>query len=183
MSDNQMNKELNQMNGSIRRVAAYICVSTYADEPNRFLETQRNYYADYIKNQPGWVMADVYVDEGISGVQRKRREGLEKLLADCRDGKIDYIITKSISRLTNDTDECLSIIDELRNLNPPVGIIFENEHIDTLNEESDKVLQLCVVLIKEAVDEAKRSLLDWSDPPERFYRVSKNQRSKRKMTT
>lgn len=144
-----------------RRTAAYVRVSTYADAQTLSFELQKNYYADYIRNQPGWVMVDTYADEGISGTQIKRREGLKKLLADCRAGKIDYIITKSISRFARNTAECLSMIDELKNLKPPVGIIFENENIDTLSGASGLVLSIYAALA-EGESQNKSDAMNWS---------------------
>ena len=111
--------------------------------------------------QPGWVLVDIYSDEGISGTQIDHREGLQRLLDDCRAGKIDYIITKSISRFARNIVDCLSMIEELSNLNPPVGVIFETDHIDTLGGKDGLVLSILASLA-EAESRTKSEIMNWS---------------------
>ena len=89
------------VDGGIKRVAPYIRVSTDSDEQTSSYELQKNYFTEYVSAQPGWILVDIYSDEGISGTQINHREGLQRLLEDCRAGKIDYIITKSISRFAS----------------------------------------------------------------------------------
>ena len=83
---------------SIRRVAAYVRVSTDNDEQTSSYELQKNYYTDYIKAQPGWEFVGIYDDEGISGTSLAHRKGMQQLIEDCKAGKIDLILTKSIAR-------------------------------------------------------------------------------------
>ena len=83
---------------SIRRVAAYVRVSTDNDEQTSSYELQKNYYTDYIKAQPGWEFVGIYDDEGISGTSLEHRKGMQQLIEDCKAGKIDLILTKSMSR-------------------------------------------------------------------------------------
>ena len=80
----------------IRRVAAYIRVSTDNDEQTSSYELQKNYYTDYIQAQPGWVFVGIYADEGISGTSLEHRKGMQQLIEDCKAGKIDLVLTKSI---------------------------------------------------------------------------------------
>ena len=80
------------------RVAAYARVSTGYDDQLVSLETQKNHYKGYILTRPDWEYAGLYYDEGVSGTSVSKREGLQRLLADCDRGLIDYIIVKSISR-------------------------------------------------------------------------------------
>lgn len=82
----------------IRRVAAYIRVSTDNDEQTSSYELQKNYYTDYIQAQPGWVFVGIYADEGISGTSLEHRKGMQQLIEDCKAGKIDLVLTKSINQ-------------------------------------------------------------------------------------
>ena len=149
------------VDGGIKRVAPYIRVSTDSDEQTSSYELQKNYFTEYVKAQPGWVLVDIYADEGISGTQINHREGLQRLLDDCRAGKIDYIITKSISRFARNIVDCLNMIEELRNLNPPVGVIFETDHIDTLGG-NDSLLLSILASLAEAESRNKSEIMNWS---------------------
>ena len=149
------------VDGGTKRVAPYIRVSTDSDEQTSSYELQKNYFTEYVKAQPGWVLVDIYADEGISGTQINHREGLQRLLDDCRAGKIDYIITKSISRFARNIVDCLNMIEELRNLNPPVGVIFETDHIDTLGG-NDSLLLSILASLAEAESRNKSEIMNWS---------------------
>ena len=149
------------VDGGIKRVAPYIRVSTDSDEQTSSYELQKNYFTEYVNAQPGWVLVDIYADEGISGTQINHREGLQRLLDDCRAGKIDYIITKSISRFARNIVDCLNMIEELRNLNPPVGVIFETDHIDTLGG-NDSLLLSILASLAEAESRNKSEIMNWS---------------------
>ena len=149
------------LDGGTKRVAPYIRVSTDNDEQTSSYELQKNYFTEYVNAQPGWVLVDIYADEGISGTQINHREGLQRLLDDCRAGKIDYIITKSISRFARNIVDCLNMIEELRNLNPPVGVIFETDHIDTLGG-NDSLLLSILASLAEAESRNKSEIMNWS---------------------
>ncbi|MGN0831183.1 MAG: recombinase family protein [Candidatus Ornithospirochaeta sp.] len=147
--------------GSKRRVAVYIRVSTDNDEQTSSFKLQKNSYPDYVKAQLGWELVDIYADEGISGTQIKHRVGLQRLLDDCDAGKVDYIITKSISRFTRNSVDCLNRVEHLSNLNPPVGIIFEAAPIDTLRSENALLLTILASLA-EAESRTKSDIMEWS---------------------
>ena len=149
------------VDGGTKRVAPYIRVSTDSDEQTSSYELQKNYFTEYVNAQPGWGLVDIYADEGISGTQINHREGLQRLLDDCRAGKIDYIITKSISRFARNIVDCLNMIEELRNLNPPVGVIFETDHIDTLGG-NDSLLLSILASLAEAESRNKSEIMNWS---------------------
>ena len=119
------------------RVAAYIRVSSdSADQLNSFM-AQANYYESKINSNDKWRLIDVYADEGISGTSVKKRPDFQRMLSDCRRGKIDRIMVKSISRFARNTKECLEIIRELRSLG--IGVLFEEQGIDT-SEMSGELL-------------------------------------------
>ena len=102
--------------GGKRRVAVYIRVSTDNDEQTSSFELQKNYYTDYVNAQPGWELVDIYADEGISGTKKDTRPALMQMLSDCEHGMIDYVVTKSISRLARNTTDCLEIVRKLLDL-------------------------------------------------------------------
>ena len=89
------------------RVAAYCRVSTDSDEQAGSYETQVNHYKEYIGRNSEWELAGIYADDGISGTNTKKREGFNEMIDDCMDGKIDMVITKSISRFARNTIDCL----------------------------------------------------------------------------
>lgn len=93
-----------------KRVAAYARVSTEQDAQQNSYEAQIEYYTGYIKSKPEWEFVDVYSDEGISGTSYKNRDGFNKMINDAKAGKIDLILTKSISRFARNTVDSLIII-------------------------------------------------------------------------
>lgn len=141
------------------RVAAYCRVSTDNVAQLESLENQRQHYQDYIKQHPNWQLAKIYFDEGISGTHLKQRNALKKLLTDCRNHQIDLVITKSISRLSRNTTDCLKIVRELQRLNIP--IYFEKERINTGEMASELFLS---ILSSIAQDESHSTAgnLRWS---------------------
>ena len=109
------------------KVAAYCRVSTESEEQATSYEAQVKHYTEYITNHPGWQLAGIYADEGISGTSTKNREEFNHLIEDCMGGKIEMVITKSISRFARNTLDCLQYIRELKDKNIPV--FFEKENI------------------------------------------------------
>ena len=98
----------------LRRVAAYARVSTDSEEQLTSYEAQVDYYTRYIHNKPDWQFVDVYTDEGISATNTKRREGFNRMVADALDGKIDLIVTKSVSRFARNTVDSLTTVRKLK---------------------------------------------------------------------
>lgn len=121
-------------------VAAYARVSTSGKDQLLSLAVQKEHYEDYIRSNSEWDYAGLYVDEGISGTKMKKRTGLLDLLEDCENGKVNMIITKSISRFARNTTECLETVRRLKELNIP--IIFEKENIDTSKMENEFLLTI-----------------------------------------
>lgn len=131
------------------RVAAYCRVSTEEESQETSYTAQKNHYMTLIASRPGWQMAGIYADEGKTGTTRKGRIHFNELIADCKEGKIDYIITKSISRFARNTVDALDCVHELQRLHPPVGIYFERENIDTLNANSEMFLTFYCSMAQE----------------------------------
>ena len=98
------------------RTAAYCRVSTDSDEQEMSFEAQVETYTDMIMKNPEWTLVDIYADEGISGTQVKNRKDFMRMMRMCRQGKIDQIITKSVSRFARNTVDSLEYVRELRSL-------------------------------------------------------------------
>ena len=111
------------------RVAAYARVSTdSSDQANSFLAQMQRYHT-LITGNENWDLVDVYADRGLSGVSAAKRPDFQRMLADCRQGRIDKILVKSISRFARNTKECLAFVRELKAIG--VGVCFEEQNIDT----------------------------------------------------
>lgn len=123
-----------------KRVAAYCRVSTDREEQEHSFETQKAMYTEMIMMKPTWQMAGIYADEGITGTVAKKRPGFMKMIGDCRKGKIDMIVTKSVSRFSRNNLDCLMYVRELKQLGIP--IIFEKEGINTIQVSSELLLTL-----------------------------------------
>lgn len=132
--------EANQKEESILRVAAYARVSTDSEDQLISLKTQKAHYEKVISENEDYHFVGIYYDEGITGTKKECRDGLLKMLKDCENGKIDFILTKSISRLARNTTDCLEIVRKLLDLN--IGIYFEKENIDTRTMESELMLSI-----------------------------------------
>lgn len=122
------------------RVAAYCRVSTENEDQKESLEAQREHYESWIRMHDDWECTGVFYDFGISGTKADVREGLQALLYACRTGSVDYVLTKSISRFSRNTSDCLSLVRELLSYNIP--IYFEKENIDTGSMESELILSV-----------------------------------------
>ena len=122
------------------RVAAYCRVSTDSDAQLESLETQKTHYESYINSRDDWAFAGLYFDEGITGTKADKRPKLMRLIEDCKAKKVDFVITKSISRFSRNTTDCLDIVRTLLNLNIPV--YFEKENINTGSMESELFLSI-----------------------------------------
>lgn len=131
-------------------MAAYCRVSTDQLEQLSSYEAQVAYYTAFINNHPDYVMAGIYADEGISGTNTKKREQFNKMIEDCKAGKIDMIITKSISRFARNTLDTLNFVRSLKELG--IGVIFEKENINTLDSKGEVLL---TILSSLAQDESR----------------------------
>lgn len=130
-----------------KRVAAYCRVSTDSDGQKNSFETQVKIYRDRIDGNREWINAGIYADEGISGTSILKRGEFRRMLQDCGAGKIDMIITKSISRFARNTVECLSCIRQLQEYG--VQIYFEKENIDTGTAFSEMLLTILAAFAQE----------------------------------
>lgn len=132
-----------------RRVAVYARVSTDDPRQTSSYELQKNYYEDYVSRYPNWELIHIYADEGISGTSLRHRDSFNQMIADCAAGKIDMIITKSVSRFARNIVDCIGIVDKLKQRIPPVGVFFENEQIFTLNQQFEMSLSFVAAMAQE----------------------------------
>ena len=134
----------NKKQSSKLRVAAYCRVSTDEDEQINSYEAQIAYYTEAIAKNPSWTFAGVYADEGITGTMTNKRKDFLRLMNDCEKGKVDMILTKSISRFARNTVDSLSWVRKLRAMN--IGVYFEEQAIDSLKAENEMLIGLFSVI-------------------------------------
>lgn len=135
-----------------RRVAGYARVSTDKDEQFTSYEAQIDYYTQYIKRNPEWEFVTVYTDEGLSGLNAKKREGFNQMVADALAGKIDLIVTKSVSRFARNTVDSLTTVRKLKEKG--VEVYFEKENIYTLDSKGE----LLITIMSSLAQEESRSI-------------------------
>lgn len=123
-----------------KEVAAYCRVSTDNEEQLNSYENQKRAYTEMIAANKEWHLAGIYADEGISGTRADKRPQFQKMMDDCRAGKIDYIITKSVSRFARNIVDCLEYVRILKGMG--IGVFFEEQNIDTLNIDSELYLTI-----------------------------------------
>ena len=133
------------------RVTFYARVSTDKDEQLNSLDNQIQYYTELIQSQPSWTLVPGYIDEGISGTSTKRRESFLQMIRDAKAGRFDFIITKEISRFSRSTLDSIQYTQEL--LEHDVGVLFQNDNINTLDSDSEFRL---VVMAGVAQDEVRK---------------------------
>ena len=129
------------------RVAAYCRVSTDSDEQESSYEVQCTHYHALITKNTNWTLAGIYADEGISGTSLKHRESFQRMIADAEAGKIDLILTKSISRFARNTLDCLTVVRNLKAKG--IGITFEKEGIDTLDGTGEVILTILASIAQQ----------------------------------
>lgn len=129
------------------RVAAYCRVSTDSDEQATSYEAQIEHYTAYINGHPDWELAGIYADDGISGTNTKKREEFNRMIDECMAGRIDMVITKSISRFARNTLDCLKYIRQLKDKNIPV--FFEKENINSMDSKGEVMLTIMASLAQQ----------------------------------
>lgn len=141
-----------------QRVAVYVRVSTDDYRQTTSFELQRQYYEEFVRRHEKWELVKIYADEGISGTSRKHRDAFNQMIADARSGKIDLIITKSVSRFARNVEDFLSSVRSLSEHNPPVGVFFESENIYSLKEDSSMALSFQATMAEEESRNKSRSM-------------------------
>ena len=131
---------------NVLRVAAYARVSSGKDSMLHSLSAQVSCYSDMIQKHPGWLYCGVYADEALTGT-KEARESFQRLLTDCRAGKIDLVITKSISRFARNTVTLLATIRELKGLG--VDVFFEEQNIHTMSTDGELMISILASYAQE----------------------------------
>lgn len=135
-----------------RKVAGYARVSTDSEEQQTSYEAQVSYYTEYIQKRDDWEFAGVYTDQGISATNTKHRDGFNRMIADALDGKIDLIVTKSVSRFARNTVDSLTTVRKLKEKG--VEVYFEKENIYTLDSKGE----LFITIMSSLAQEESRSI-------------------------
>lgn len=123
-----------------KRVAVYVILTGDDESPISSMESVKKHYEGLFSLNPDWILADIYTDARVSRAALKQRDGFNRMLADCRDGKIDLIVTKCISRFTRNVRDFITYARQLKEHEPPIGIFFEEEAFNTLDENADTIL-------------------------------------------
>jgi len=131
----------------VKKVAAYARVSTNSDEQYTSYEAQVNFYQKYIQEKPDWEYTEVYADEGLSGTTTKKRTEFNKMIKDALNGKINLIITKSISRFARNTLDTISYVRKLKAKG--IEVYFEKEKLWTLDPKSELILTIMASIAQE----------------------------------
>ena len=139
-----------------QRVAAYVRVSTDGDEQLESFQSQKQYYQDKISENRDWVMVGIYADEAITGTKVDKREQFQRMIQDCMDGKIDVIMTKSVSRFSRNTVDILQYVRLLKGKG--IAVIFDKENINTLTEQGKMMLTLMGTLAQNEVESTSKNV-------------------------
>ena len=135
-----------------KRVAAYARVSTEQEEQANSYEAQIDYYTKHIKAKAEWDFAGIYTDEGISATSTKKRDGFNRMIADALSGKIDLILTKSVSRFARNTVDTLTTVRRLKDKG--IEVYFEKENIFTMDSKGE----LLITIMSSLAQEESRSI-------------------------
>lgn len=129
------------------KVCAYCRVSTDNEEQLTSYQAQMKHYSEFIAQNPSWEYVGIYADEGISGTSTKNRTQFNQMIKDCKEHKIDMVLTKSISRFARNTLDCLKYIRLLKEYK--VAVFFEKENVNTLDSKGEFLLTLLSSLAQE----------------------------------
>ena len=129
------------------RVAAYCRVSSDSDDQRNSFSTQVQHYTQLIQSHPDWEFVDIYADEGITGTRADKRDDFQRLMADCRAGKIDQVLVKSLSRFARNSKDCIQAVRELQSLG--ISVFFEKEHLDTGKLHNEMTLSMMSAFAQE----------------------------------
>lgn len=139
--------ELIKVDNLTQRVAVYARVSTDHEDQQTSLEAQKDYYTKLIEANANWTLAGIYADDGVTGTSYLKRVAFKQMIADCEEGMIDRIITKSVSRFARNTVDALNAIRKLKELG--IGVYFEKENIWTLDSKGEFLITLMTSLAQE----------------------------------
>lgn len=143
---------------SFQRVGVYVRVSTDDVRQTTSFELQKKYYEDFVSGHSNWTLIKVYADEGISGTSLRNRNAFKEMIRDAEDGKLDLIITKSVSRFARNTIDLLGTVRMLSHLKNPVGVFFESECLFSLKDDTQLALSFVATMAEEESHTRSRSM-------------------------
>lgn len=147
--------------GRLFRVCAYCRVSTDNDEQLSSYELQQQHYRQLVGKHPNWDLCHIFADEGISGMSLKNRDEFNDMIERCFAGEFDLIVTKSVSRFARNLVDCVSLVRKLKSHNPPIGVFFETDALNTLSEDSELKLSMLATFAQEESVKKSESM-NWS---------------------
>ncbi len=131
------------------QVCAYVRVSTNSDEQEDSFERQVEYYTRYIRQRDDWEFVGIYADAGITGTNANKRREFKRMLDDCRVGKIDKILCKSIARFARNAADTLKYLMELKELG--ISVVFETQNIDTMTAGGEVLTTVLAALAEQEI--------------------------------
>ncbi|MBQ7370445.1 MAG: recombinase family protein [Blautia sp.] len=140
----------------VLRVGCYCRVSTDLAAQESSFASQQSYYKALISEHPGWILQDIYADEGISGTGTEKRSEFKRMIADCEEGKLDLIITKSISRWARNTVDSIQFIRKLKALG--ISVIFQKENINTMDASGEVLLTILASLAQQESESISKNV-------------------------
>ena len=143
----QIIEPIRQQQTARLRVCAYARVSSDSEDQQHSFAAQVRYYTTLIASHEDWEFVDIYADEGITGTCADKREDFQRMMQDCRDGKIDRILVKSLSRFARNTQDCIAAVRELKQLG--VTVVFEKEHLNTGTMANEMFLSMMSAFAQE----------------------------------
>jgi DNA invertase Pin-like site-specific DNA recombinase len=144
------------------RIAVYTRVSTDSSDQENSLKNQKDHYDIAIHANPNWEYIDLYADDGISGTSTRNRSEFNRMIEDCKAGKIDLIVVKDVARFARNLVDCLQTVELLLTLAPPVGVYFENNNINTL-DAFNKMSLAFFAMFAELDSEMKSQSVRWGN--------------------
>lgn len=154
-------KEIIENQNNKLRVAAYCRVSTFDESQSGSFELQKQSYLEKINTNPNWILAGIYADQGTSGTSIRKRTHFKKMIEECRQGKIDLIVVKSVSRFARNQLDFIGTSRELKSLPQPVGIYIEDINLNTLDTKSEFILGI-LAIVAQGESEQKSASITWS---------------------
>ncbi len=145
-------------NDVYQRVAVYARVSTDDVRQTSSFELQKKYYEEFVAKHPKWELIKIYADEGISGTSTAHRDAFNQMITDAKNGKIDLIITKNVSRFARNVGDFITSVRMLAEHNPRIGVFFESENIFSLREDSQMALSFQATMAEEESRNKSRSM-------------------------
>ena len=164
-----------------KRVAVYARVSTDDPRQTSSYELQRNHYTDFVNQHINWELVDIYADEGISGTSLLHRDAFKRMISDCKAGKIDLIVTKSVSRFARNIIDCIGYVRELKALTPPVEVFFEIKYTErefsqksSAKDPHAQYESIYKPMIEKAKDIFENGTINENDFNTKYYQLARN---------